>query len=163
MNMSMQVIQPRGGGRVCVCVCVMAGGWDRRAGLRRHDQHQYSGVAFTLVVHGPKNRSVVHDTRRRQPKRQAVDMSCVLTQTLLDLSNTNTHTKTLASDLGQRDPQFLKSWLLKITKKYYICFPFIWDSPVQLRNGKNQVSASFLFSFDIQLLQNFVIPIKALT
>lgn len=75
MNMGMQVSSIEAADEhkcKCVSVCVMAGGWDRRAGLRRQDQHQYSGVALTLVVHGPKNRSVEHDTCRRQPKRHVL-------------------------------------------------------------------------------------------
>ncbi len=159
----------------CVCVCVYVwvcvlwwGGRDQRTGLRRQDQHQYSGVALTLVVHGPKNRSVGYDTHRRQPKRHVLRPD---SNSPRHFPFDNTHTK--KSRFLTWGDETTSSWLKTETlsaenknKKYYVELKNIYFL-MHLRNReiRHHILTASSSSFYIQLLQqqNFLIHIKALT
>ncbi len=153
---------------VCVSVCVMVGGLGPATGLRRQDQHQYSGVALTLVVHGPKI-GQWDTTHRRQPKRHVLRPDSNSPRHF-PFDNTHTHKKSRFLTWGD---ETTSSWLKTETlsaenknKKYYVELKNIYFL-MHLRNREirhQHTNSLFFFFFDIQLLQqqNFLIHIKAL-
>ncbi len=155
---------------VCVCVCVMVGrewgGWDRRTGLRRQDQHQYSGVALTLVVHGPKK---IGQWNTKQPTSTQMTRPA----SWLKLSSTFSlrhHKKNLGFWLGAVRPPVLelklKLWVHIIRIKVLCWIKNHLFSNASQEQKKSDISILTASSFfDIQLLQQqyFLIHINALT